>query len=227
MPGELFYSVLVAQGAAVVRQDFAAQAWTGPPTPNLGWWRSRVPDGNSNRPVWAPNDVLLDYFERLETEPQQWDVRYVLTLLLVRRRLLRAERTVTDARDHEQLVVYCARSEREHRVAVVMPDDARAREIQGQLTALLFGDPTARPLVSSEATGEPTAAAVEPAEVTAAEPATMETAASETELHEPVATETAAHEAVATEPAAHEAVAHETELLEPTAVDSVNTRSAA
>lgn len=204
VPGELFYSVLVAQGATVVRQDFAAQAWTGPPTPNVGWWRSRVADGNSNRPVWAPNDVLLDYFERLETEPQQWDVRYVLTLLLVRRRLLRVERTVTDARDQEQLVVYCSRSEREHRVAVVMPDDARAREIQSQLTALLFGDPAARPLASRDAPAEETAAAMESAEVVAAEPITQETAAH-----------------------AQETAAQAQELHEPAAVDLANTRSAA
>lgn len=165
VPGEPLVSVLVANGSQVVRHDYAADAWTEPPQPNLGWWRSRVPEGSAQRVVWAPNDVLLDYFERLESDPTQLDVRYVLTLLLVRRRLLRVEKTATDAQGQEQLVVYCSRSEREHRVAAVMPDDERARVIQRQLTALLFGDPAARPtLLETPATGAAELAASENAE---------------------------------------------------------------
>jgi hypothetical protein len=171
--------------------------------------------------------VLLDYFERLETEPQQWDVRYVLTLLLVRRRLLRVERTVTDARDQEQLVVYCSRSEREHRVAVVMPNDDRAREIQSQLTALLFGDPAARPLVNPGAPAEGTLAVMESAAVesVAVESVAVESVAVESVAVESVAVESVAVESVAVE--SDEMVVPEPAVPEPEAGDSANTRSAA
>ena len=37
----------------------------------------------------APNDVLLELFDELADRPEQQDLRYVLTLLLVRRRVLR------------------------------------------------------------------------------------------------------------------------------------------
>ena len=45
------------------------------------------------RPHWAPNDVMLNYFERLLEDPTAEDARYVLALLLVRRRMLRVEGT--------------------------------------------------------------------------------------------------------------------------------------
>ena len=40
-PGELFYSVLLAEGAEVVRHDYAAEAWNGPTVRAApGWWKS-------------------------------------------------------------------------------------------------------------------------------------------------------------------------------------------
>ena len=64
-PGEAFYSVLVAEGAQLHRYDYAADAWKGPPTDAVGWWKSQVPDRNANRRHWAPNDVMLRFFDEL------------------------------------------------------------------------------------------------------------------------------------------------------------------
>ena len=135
--GETCYSVLVPQGGEVVRLDYSAEAWPGPPASAIGWWQSVVVDPNAGRPHWAPNDVMLNYFERLLEDPAAEDARYVLALLLVRRRIARVERTDHDAAGREQLVIYCPRNEREYSVAEAMPSDARALEIQQQLAELL------------------------------------------------------------------------------------------
>ena len=95
-PGETFYSILEVRGADVVRGDFSEEAWEGPPEGILGWWKSHMPDQNANRPTWAPNDVMLDLFEDLAEQPAGEDLRYVLALLLVRRRVLRLEENETD-----------------------------------------------------------------------------------------------------------------------------------
>jgi hypothetical protein len=139
-PGEVFYSVLVAEGAEIVRYDYSQAAWEGPPDEAIGWWRSQMPEANARRANWAPNDVLLDYFQELQSQPGKEDVRYILTLLMIRRRVLRLEDSEFDAAGLEKMVVFCPRNETEYHVPVVSPDAARAKEIQDELAQLLFAD---------------------------------------------------------------------------------------
>jgi hypothetical protein len=136
-PGESYYSALVVQGAEVERVDYALDAWQGPPPGAIGWWRSQRPDEHTRSPYWAPNDVLLDFFDRLEGQPESQDMRYVLALLLVRRRVMRFEESEVDDQGREVLVAYCPRRETSYRIPAVLPDEARTAQIQEQLTKLL------------------------------------------------------------------------------------------
>src|SRR5262245_51483155 len=135
--GEVCYSVLVAEGAEIVRRDYSAEGWPGPPEGAIGWWKSTVVDPNAGRMSWAPNDVMLHYFERLADDPSAEDARYVLALLLVRRRVLRVEGKETDAAGRQVVVLHCGRNEAQYRVAEVVPTPERAAAIQQQLAELL------------------------------------------------------------------------------------------
>jgi hypothetical protein len=137
-PGESFYSALVSKGAQVERQDFAVESWTGPPEGTLGWWKSQVPTPSAQKVHLAPNDVMLELLEQWEAVPTRHDSRYVLSLLLVRRRVLRLEETETDDTGTEVSVLYCPRRDCTYRVPAVMPSDERAAEIQDELSKLLF-----------------------------------------------------------------------------------------
>lgn len=137
-PGETFYSALIPAGAHVERHDYSSEAWPGPPEESLGWWKSQVPTAETKKPQWAPNDVMLDFFERLAETPERGDMRYVLALLLIRRRVLRLEDTDKNEHGHETLLVYCPRRETDFRVPVIMPDAARTQQIQQELAELLF-----------------------------------------------------------------------------------------
>jgi hypothetical protein len=141
-PGETFFSTLVVQGAEVVRQDYAADAWSGPPEGVLGWWRSVLPSADARRVRWAPNDVMLDLVERWSGEPDRADFCYVLALLLVRRRVVRLEETEHDQQGGEVSVLYCPRRETTYRVPTVVPSDQRAADIQHELADLLFAKGT-------------------------------------------------------------------------------------
>lgn len=136
--GEEFFSVLVSERGEVRRHDYAADAWTGPPEAALAWWKSRLPTREAKKGELAPNEVLLRLFQGLEDVPQQLDMRYVLALLLVRRRVLREEDTEPDTAGLEVLVLYCPRDETTHRVVVTMPDERRTEEIQAELGRLLL-----------------------------------------------------------------------------------------
>lgn len=136
--GEEFYSVLVAVGGNVERHDYSLEGWQGPPADSLGWWKSRIPTKDAKRARLAPNDVLLQLFQEFEGEADKQDVRFVLSLLLMRRRVLRLEETERDADGREVSVYYCPRDETTYRVHTAMPDEDRAKEIEAELSRLLF-----------------------------------------------------------------------------------------
>lgn len=141
-PGETFYSSLHTEGAEIVRCDYAADAWQGPPEAAIGWWKSRVPTSDSQQPKLAPNEVLLGLFDELADRSDSHDMRYVLTLLLVRRRVLRIEEHLPKggAGDGATLVVLCPSRDETYEVSETMPNEERIEQIQEQLTELLYSD---------------------------------------------------------------------------------------
>lgn len=142
--GEEFYSVLVAAGAEVRRYDYALEAWSGPPEKSLGFWKSRMPtrEAQAHKPKLAPGEVMLQLLAEWEEERDKQDMRYVLALLMVRRRVLRLEETLAEEPEGEVLVLYSPRDENLYRVPVVMPGEARIKEIQEELGNLLFASST-------------------------------------------------------------------------------------
>lgn len=138
LPGETFYSVLVEKGSSVERQDYSEAAWTEPPSDAIGWWKTQLPDPKTQRKQWAPNDVMLRLFDELAEQPERRDVRYVLALLLVRRRVMRLEEAESEEQDGgTSMLLYCPRRDETYRVPVVLPDAERAEEIQRQISQLL------------------------------------------------------------------------------------------
>ena len=145
-PGDECYSVLEIAGAEVVRKDYSPEAWKGAPDAAFGWWKSRVPEPTAKKIKLAPNDVLLKLFDQLADKSEQQDLRYVLALLLVRRRVLRVdvpdERSTEDGDTAlidraEKMTLYCPKRDSTCEVAVAMPNSERIDEIQQQLSELL------------------------------------------------------------------------------------------
>jgi hypothetical protein len=144
-PGESCYSVIRFDGAEVVRQDYARDAWKGPPEGVFGWWKSRVPEPTAKKVKLAPNDVLLELFDQLESQSNCLDMRYVLALLLVRRRVFRLEEASDQLEeaptaDAPAMRVSCPKRDTTHEIAVATPSDERIDEIQQQLGELLLAD---------------------------------------------------------------------------------------
>jgi hypothetical protein len=147
-PGDVCYSVLEFRGADVIRKDFSSAAWGDPPSEAFAWWRTRIPEPVAKKIKLAPNDVLLELFDQLADDPIHADMRYVLTLLLVRRRVFRLETgadALHSAAEQERLVtvsdvmcVYCPKREASYTVPTAMPDDTRIDEIQQRLSDLLI-----------------------------------------------------------------------------------------
>lgn len=136
-PGETFYSALVEVENDLVRRDYSAEGWGGPPEGVIGWWKSHMPSAEPEKRHWAPNEVMLQFFDQLADDAARADVRYVLALLLVRRRVFRLEEPSSEETDTGEMTVYCARRDASYRVAVVEPAAERAEAIQEELARLL------------------------------------------------------------------------------------------
>lgn len=137
-PGEDFYSVIVPDGDEIHRLDFSEAAWSGPPADCIGWWKTQVPTLATLRMKWAPHDVMLHYFESLQERPDKQDTKYVLSLLMMRKRIL-AQRGAEPTPDGgEELVFDCRRNGKEYRVQLVDLDETRIEQIQSELSELLF-----------------------------------------------------------------------------------------
>lgn len=98
VPGEACVATLVERegNPNLERQDFSIDAWDKgarpqPPLTLFGVWRTAYHPGESKKPQLLSDAELLELFEELgaATEPRQLCFRYLLALLLVRRRVLR------------------------------------------------------------------------------------------------------------------------------------------
>jgi hypothetical protein len=99
-PGEKYVSALIDEAGRFVRQDFAPDAWAGPPENAIGHWAARVPkDGEAVRRPPIDDDLLAECFQRLDgaAEPSQIQFRYVVALLLMRRKRFKFEDVTKDA----------------------------------------------------------------------------------------------------------------------------------
>ena len=97
-PGEKIFTFLFEENGEIQRRDLCAEAFKSTKRPEnaLAWWTSRLPSGAEKKEKLAPNDALTDFFESLADRPDEAALRYVLALLLTRRRVLRFEREEFD-----------------------------------------------------------------------------------------------------------------------------------
>ncbi len=100
--GEWYYSVVLESGEEYLRQDFSAESWQGPPEGTIGWWKSRMPTSDEKKMVLAPPEVLVDLLRQMAGFPERAKSRYLLALMLMRRRIVRPVKVESDSSDEEQ-----------------------------------------------------------------------------------------------------------------------------
>ncbi len=110
-PGERYYTALLDIDGKFIRQDYSTEAWKGPPQGVFSFWMGRVPAQEGPRRPRIDDELLVDCFGRLEgqTEPEKVNFRYVVALLLMRRKRFKFEEARQDG-DREILTLRCART---------------------------------------------------------------------------------------------------------------------
>ncbi len=97
--GEPFVATLSesAESEELVRADYSAAAWESGVRPAglVGSWRGVVPSADSKPKVLIDDEVVMDLFEQLaeQAEPKRVAFRFVLALMLIRKKKLVCEET--------------------------------------------------------------------------------------------------------------------------------------
>ncbi|HEV3116817.1 MAG TPA: hypothetical protein VGY58_07185 [Gemmataceae bacterium] len=137
-PGEKYFSVLLDEGGKFLRRDYSAEAWQGPPEGAFSFWAGRIPAaGDSGRPK-IDDEMLLDCFQRLEAddEPGRVNFRYIVALLLMRRKRFRFEEARMDG-DQEILVLRCVRTGQQVRVINPLLSEEQMAAVQEEVFKVL------------------------------------------------------------------------------------------
>lgn len=105
-------------------------------------WRTRRPEPAARPRTSFDRDSVLELFEAVRdaSEPAALELRFVLALLLWRRKLLRLDATVR-AEDREVWRFARVKSDEVYEVARPALDEARVETLSAQLDRLLAGEP--------------------------------------------------------------------------------------
>jgi len=95
--GEEYFAALVDTEEGLQRQDFCADYWESQKPDVFCYWRTRLPDPGQKRQLFVDDQMLMAFFERLgkEAEQEKINFRFVLALILMRKRILKYDETKT------------------------------------------------------------------------------------------------------------------------------------
>lgn len=141
--GEEFYSVLFEDEqveGGFRRVDYSLEAWQGVPDGAYCSFKTHVPIREQRRRLLVDNDILINFFIRLadETDLLRLQFRFVLALILMRKRLLRYDGSTTqDGTEVWQMTLMADHST--HNVLNPRLTDEQIEGVSSQLGAILHG----------------------------------------------------------------------------------------
>lgn len=142
--GEEFYSVIFADDTVeggFRRVDYSLEAWQGVPEGAFCHFRTQVPAKEKRRRLLVDNDILVNFFQRLgeETQAHRNAFRFVLALILMRKRILRYEGS-ENVGGEEIWTMTLVSDRTTHRVVNPKLTEEQIEGVSGQLGAILHGD---------------------------------------------------------------------------------------
>jgi hypothetical protein len=139
--GEEYFGALVETGEGLQRRDFCADYWEKEKPNVFCYWKTRLPHPSQKKQIFVDDEMLLAFFERLgkETEQEKVNFRFVLALLLMRKRRLKYDATrVEDANEIWRLRI----AGEKQIVEVINPhlDEEQIEQLSSQIGQILQAD---------------------------------------------------------------------------------------
>lgn len=139
-PGESFFTALFETPQGFERRDYAPECWNGPPEAAFCAFRTRVAEKPARPRVWLDDESLIEFFRRLadRDEPVKQGFRFVLALMLMRKRVLKYEQTIREG-DAETWQLRLMRDQSLHRVLNPRMSEEQIASVQEELRSILAG----------------------------------------------------------------------------------------
>jgi hypothetical protein len=139
--GEEYFAALVETNEGLVRQDFCAEYWQRAKPAVYCYWKTRLPRPDEKKHRFVDDEMLMAFFERLEkeTEQERINFRFVLALVLMRKRRLKYDSSKTE--DNKEIWRLRITGEKEF-VEVTNPklDDEQIKQLTSQIGEILQTD---------------------------------------------------------------------------------------
>ena len=93
--GDEYFGALLETEEGLQRRDFSVEYWEKEKPEVFCFWKTRLPHPEQKKKVFVDDEMLMAFFERLtdETEAERLNFRFVLALILMRKRRLKYEAT--------------------------------------------------------------------------------------------------------------------------------------
>jgi len=140
-PGEEYYATMVETEQGFARRDFCAEYWNQNKPAVFCYWKTKLPAPDQKKHVFIDDDMLMTFFERLatETDQEKMNFRFVLALVLMRRRRLKYDSSKNaDGRDTWRLRI----TGTQDFVDIVNPnlDEAQVAQLTIQIGQMMQGE---------------------------------------------------------------------------------------
>ena len=142
---EEFVAVLTESGEQFQRVDWCRPCWEAPDRGEVAnlfsVWHSHMPVKEIKKRLFIDDAMLVNFFQRLDgaEEPARVNFRFVLALVLMRKRLLMYDRAVTD-NGVEKWAMKLRGTDEMHQVINPKLDESRIAEVSEQLSQILQGE---------------------------------------------------------------------------------------
>ncbi len=95
--GEEYFGTLVETEQGLERRDFSADFWESAKPSVFCFWKTKLAAPDQKKTLFLDDGMLMAFFERLaaETDPDKVNFRFVLALVLMRKRRLKYDATKT------------------------------------------------------------------------------------------------------------------------------------
>jgi len=97
-PGQEYFGALVETEQGLERRDYSVEYWEREKPAVFCFWKSRLASPDEKKELFVSDEMLMAFFERLanETDPEKLNFRFVLALVLMRKRRLKYDATKMD-----------------------------------------------------------------------------------------------------------------------------------
>jgi len=141
LPGEEYYAALIDKQTCFERKDYGLDYWQQHQPEVFSYWKTRMPLPNQKKKLLVDDGVLINLFERLaqENDAVKINFRFVLALILMRKRLLKYE----DSYRQGVMEIWKMRFVRDSRVQEVTNprlSDEQIQQVSQELSAILQGE---------------------------------------------------------------------------------------